>query len=378
MTAPMLPGMPERASLGEGARTDRLPMLAAASHPSQWSASLGAPHGAQFSPCGKYRYFLWRTFADGADAAPLVFGCLNPSRAGADPKDSDPSVGRMMGFAAREKAGGLIVVNLSPFVATDPKEMEAAHRSGVDVLHTEFSRLAYRKAADFGAFVVAWGGGVKPCRWLGPHVTMMLHIAGTARCLGRTENGKGQPRHPLYLSGGYCAGGVSVSGHLHKSALGSNRKVIAPPESHLGKPWWTSPPTVLPLAEHIEYAKEFKAQLIRRGQPRKGAARKQWDELTYRVGVWLAAANRLYFSQPFEFTTDDPGLIMAAARVIGALCSMADKAGIKCELPPDLAALRKAIQRRAAQVRDERRENLVPRETFRREVELRSVPKRNA
>lgn len=195
--SPMLPGMSELASLGEETRSARLPLLASTWHETQWSASLGSPHGAQFSECRSYRYFLWRTFAEGAEAAPLVFGCLNPSKAGADPKDSDPSVRRMLGFAAREGAGGFIVVNLSPFVATDPKDMEAAHRSGVDVLHTEFSRLAYRLAKSFGGFVLGWGGGVRDMPWLEPHVRMMRHVAGAPRCLGRTKGG--EPRHPLYL-----------------------------------------------------------------------------------------------------------------------------------------------------------------------------------
>lgn len=160
-----------------------------------------------------------------------------------------------------------------------------------------------------------------------------------------------------------------MSGHKHKSALGSNRKVTAPPDSHHGKPWWTVPPTVLPLQEHIEYATEFRAQLIRRTAS-NAAEDKELAELRQRVKAWLRAANRLVYSQPVllaDLGSDDE-YIVAANHVIGAMFSEAAKAGVTLSLDPRHEAWRRAVEQRARAARDRLQLREVSTERFKSEV----------
>lgn len=148
--------------------------------------------GAAISECGRYRTLLWRGVA--GSQAPLVFVMLNPSTA--DATEDDPTIRRCRGFARREGAGGIVVVNLSPWRATDPAQLELAHKDGHDVLHTDENRRAMLAARSLGAFVVAWGAGIRP--WMDGAARMARTIgADSVRCFGKTKTG--EPRHPLML-----------------------------------------------------------------------------------------------------------------------------------------------------------------------------------
>src|ERR1700677_1476546 len=81
---------------------------------------------AMISPCEKYRYRLERFWGPG-HALPFVM--LNPSTA--DANIDDPTIRRCMGFSRREGAGGIIVVNLFAYRATEPSDLPAgAERIG--------------------------------------------------------------------------------------------------------------------------------------------------------------------------------------------------------------------------------------------------------
>lgn len=158
-----------------------------------WWQRLGdSSCGAAVSEDGLYRTMLWRAF-DGTKS-PLVGCLLNPSTA--DANVDDPTVRRFCGFARREGAGGVIIVNLSPWRATDPRDLEQAYREGKDVLWTERNRDAIEAAWRIsGKFVLAWGAGIRP--WMEPAAFMVRQIAKPRYCLGKTK--MGEPRHPLYL-----------------------------------------------------------------------------------------------------------------------------------------------------------------------------------
>ncbi|MCX4885927.1 DUF1643 domain-containing protein [Streptomyces sp. NBC_00847] len=138
-----------------------------------------------------YRYLLTRIWDP--MVPPVVFLMLNPSTA--DAFEDDSTIRRCTGFAKREGAGGLIVVNLFGLRSTDPRALRH-HPDPVGPLNDVFIRQATSGAHTV---VAAWGaGGVEHGR--GPRVAETL----TARrvplqCLGRTSTG--QPRHPLYLPG---------------------------------------------------------------------------------------------------------------------------------------------------------------------------------
>lgn len=148
--------------------------------------------GAEISDCGRYRWILWRECMPGG--RPLVFCMLNPSAA--DAVKPDPTITRCLGFARRENASGIVVVNLSPWRATDPRDLDAARRRGEPVLAESENRSAMQRAAlaGGGRVVLAWGAGIRP--WMAAPAFAARRL-GESWCLGKTRGG--QPSHPLML-----------------------------------------------------------------------------------------------------------------------------------------------------------------------------------
>jgi hypothetical protein len=139
-----------------------------------------------------YRYLLTRVWDTGRPL--IVYVMLNPSTA--DALKADPTIRRCTGFARRERAGGLVVVNLFALRATNPQRLRD-HEAPVGPCNDAFIRQAVRVSG--GRVVAAWGAaGVEHGR--DRQVLTMLHRArASVQCLGVTATG--QPRHPLYLAG---------------------------------------------------------------------------------------------------------------------------------------------------------------------------------
>lgn len=153
--------------------------------------------GAEFSRDRVYRYRLWRIWSTGPRLA--VIG-LNPSTA--DETQDDPTVRRCIGYAHRWGFGGLEMLNLFGYRATNPRELRDC-----SMLHEHYingpsnSSVLYQTAerviATGGAVLCAWGNwGLLNNRWaeVGDGLTA---YEIPAACLGLTA--AGQPRHPLYL-----------------------------------------------------------------------------------------------------------------------------------------------------------------------------------
>jgi hypothetical protein len=146
---------------------------------------------ASISADGKYRYLLTRRWDPDERKNDLVFCMLNPSTA--DSVEDDPTIRRCIGFAKREGCGGIQVVNLLAYRATDPNEVflvpDARGPENFDYLR--------RAAGAFGRIVCAWGAQ--------PNLTIIIESAlfefakvmAKLYCLGRTK--AGHPRHPLYV-----------------------------------------------------------------------------------------------------------------------------------------------------------------------------------
>ena len=118
-----------------------------------------------------------------------MFVGLNPSTA--DENEDDPTVRRCIGFGRKWKYGGLILVNLFAYRATDPVGLLDAD----DPIGPANDKYILASARATGLIVVAWGtrGAVLD---RDQHV---LSLLPGAHCLGITKEGR--PKHPLYLAG---------------------------------------------------------------------------------------------------------------------------------------------------------------------------------
>ena len=142
--------------------------------------------GAEFSPCGRYRYLLWRRWGDG----PLLgFTMLNPSTA--DHEANDPTVERCCRRAREYGFGGLAVTNLFALRSTDP----AALKRTADPVGPDNDAAIVRAADACEWTVAAWGthGSLR-----GRSAAVLKLLAGReVHALKLTASGV--PCHPLYL-----------------------------------------------------------------------------------------------------------------------------------------------------------------------------------
>lgn len=147
---------------------------------------------ASLSTDGQYRYALTRRWSSGA--ATVVFMMLNPSTA--DASRDDPTIRRCAGFARREGASGLIVVNLYAFRATRPADLwTVSDPVGPDNDAVLASTLTEAASSEWPV-ISAWGAHARPQRVRA--VTDIAQSCG-ARLLALGVTRNGSPRHPLYL-----------------------------------------------------------------------------------------------------------------------------------------------------------------------------------
>jgi hypothetical protein len=140
--------------------------------------------GAIISPCGKYRYELWRRWDRGPE---LVWILLNPSTA--DAKTDDATIRKCMGFSLRWGYAGIRVVNLFAYRATSPSDLFRAENP----IGPKNDKVI-RSCSELEC-IAAWGNhGAFLNR--ASQVLQMLH--GKLFCIGITNTG--QPTHPARIS----------------------------------------------------------------------------------------------------------------------------------------------------------------------------------
>jgi Uncharacterized protein conserved in bacteria len=142
--------------------------------------------GATFSKDKMLRYLLWRVWDE---SKPLItFIGLNPSIA--NEVEDDPTIRRITDFSKDWGFGGLYMMNLFPYIATNPKEL--IHNVGLLKNHL----YLWTFTQHCKVVVFAWGtyNKFKDNREEADIVSDMFPYA---KCL--SKNADGSPKHPLYL-----------------------------------------------------------------------------------------------------------------------------------------------------------------------------------
>lgn len=164
-------------------------------------------YGAVISDCGKYRYSLWRIWDS---AKPVcVYIMLNPSTA--DASTDDATIRSCIRLARAWGCGGIHVVNVFAFRATDPKalprDQSAIAEGGKPERNTRHIAAAMEgeRITDAGdkesfvafATVAAWGACERASDRPGfiRELARLNEVSGL-KCLGKTKSGA--PKHPLY------------------------------------------------------------------------------------------------------------------------------------------------------------------------------------
>ncbi len=182
---------------------------------------------AAFSRCRQYRWWLERVWEP--QGSRLLFIGLNPSRA--DHRLDDPTLRRLMAFAADWGYGGLEVLNLFARISPSPAALAlAADPVGAANLAWIRRRVrATRAGAPPSLIWLGWGNGgrrsgqdERMLELLDPHRSRLV-------CLGLTASGA--PLHPLYRPA------TSLLRPFGASCGQSDAAVRAP---------WPAPPAAMP------------------------------------------------------------------------------------------------------------------------------------
>lgn len=152
-----------------------------------------AKREAVISECGKYRYLLLRTWDHTLPRCLYVM--LNPSTADAD--IDDPTIRSCIRLAKEKGFGGLAVVNLYAWRATDPKNLpakqsEAMGSSNLRAIETAVSQCT--------TVICAWGAHPYAARNVAGALDIIRLYQHTPYCFGVTQSGA--PKHPLYIKSG--------------------------------------------------------------------------------------------------------------------------------------------------------------------------------
>lgn len=145
--------------------------------------------GAFFSPCGIYRYTLWRQWATTGPA--LMALMLNPSTA--DQSSNDPTVERVERRARALGFSRLVVTNIFALRATDPMVM-LRHPSPVGMDNDLHILEQARQASQI---ILAWGTHGSHLGRVQEVLEVLSSVETPCVCLG--TNADGSPKHPLYV-----------------------------------------------------------------------------------------------------------------------------------------------------------------------------------
>lgn len=148
--------------------------------------------GAVISECGRYRYTLTRFWGTGFTQ---VFCMLNPSTA--DAEADDPTIRRCIGFAKREGAGGLLVVNLFAHRATDPKNLPDHITAFGPDNYAALVSAGKLAASTARPIIAGWGAHQSADAGSAAAIRAFGEAGASLVALGLTK--AHAPKHPLYV-----------------------------------------------------------------------------------------------------------------------------------------------------------------------------------
>lgn len=149
---------------------------------------------AVISPCGTYRYRLYRDVSPIVGSGQLLWMMLNPSTA--DAEQDDPTIRKCIGFTKRLGFSRLAVGNLFAYRATDPK---ALAKFNGDIVGPDNIAHICAMRDESQAVMFAWG--THGARWPGTvKATLQLFDAHPhVRQMRLGDGMNGQPYHPLMI-----------------------------------------------------------------------------------------------------------------------------------------------------------------------------------
>lgn len=148
---------------------------------------------AEFSPCRRYRYALFRPLGPGPVLA--VIG-HNPSTA--DETADDPTIRRCLGYARRDGFGALLMLNLCAWRDTNPDGLTLLD----DPVGPENDAALLAGARAAGCVLAAWGALARASRAqrVRHRPEEVLRLLRPVAPVYALKVGKdGSPGHPLYL-----------------------------------------------------------------------------------------------------------------------------------------------------------------------------------
>jgi hypothetical protein len=148
---------------------------------------------AVLSPCGAYRYALWRDVGELGNEGTVLFVGLNPSTA--DATKDDPTIRRCVRFAREWGYARLAMANCYAVRSTKPAGIELAD----DPVGPDNDEWLQKLAGNALHIIAAWGASPHLTPEREARVLDVLTYGGSMGidCLGQTDSGR--PRHPLYL-----------------------------------------------------------------------------------------------------------------------------------------------------------------------------------
>lgn len=143
---------------------------------------------AKFSECGKYRFWLIRTWKPQEhDEHILMLIGLNPSTANA--KSDDPTIRSIIRLAKENGYHGIVMTNLFPFITPYSRDLAM----DIDPVHMELNDRCLQANAAHCDVCFCWGNFSR----IEDRAKTIIAMFPEALCFGKNKNGS--PKHPLYL-----------------------------------------------------------------------------------------------------------------------------------------------------------------------------------